>query len=169
MSNQKQNIYLVNENNSKSSLLKNFLLERFDNQINIFMYLSNQSCMRMMHGSVNVVVLDYLNESDKYTKSSIELRKTIKSRFPNVDVIMYNSYEDTALCIEKSQMEQSQFPQKNIKAKNKTIRLFENNISLPIKKLVKEYGIGKMVIIFLATFIGIGLVLAWIMRIINVA
>jgi len=165
METQKLNVYIVDDNKMMAGSLRKYLKNRFGEKTDISLYFSGDSCLKMMHENVNLVILDYyLNEKGKAGKNGVEILKTIKDRFPNTEVIMHTSNEDVAVAIEAMRVGASDYVIKGQNSWNKLQQLVERTVTQPIRSLVAEFGVTKFMGIFVLTFCVMGAVVIWALR-----
>jgi DNA-binding NarL/FixJ family response regulator len=162
METQKLNVYIVDDNKMMAGSLRKYLKNRFDDKIEVSIYFSGDSCMRMMHTHVDLVILDfYLNEKGRSAKNGVEILKQIKDHFPDTEVIMHTSNEDVVVAIEAMQSGARDYVIKGEHSWKKLLLLVEKTITQPIRALVAEFGVTKFVGIFLFTFCVMGAVVIW--------
>ncbi|HEV7231215.1 MAG TPA: response regulator [Bacteroidia bacterium] len=165
METQKLNVYIVDDNKMMAGSLRKYLKNRFGEKVDVSLYFSGDSCLRMMHGHIHLVILDYyLNERGKAGKNGVEILKRIKDRFPETEVIMHTSNEDVAVAIEAMKMGAKDYVVKNEHSWNKLLQLVERTITQPIRALVAEFGVPKFMGIFLFTFFVMGAVVFWALK-----
>ena len=165
METQKLNIYIVDDNKMMAGSLSKYLKTRFGNSIGTSIYFSGESCLKMMHENIHMVILDYyLNEKGKTGKNGVEVLKTIKDKFPNTEVIMHSSNEDVAVAIEAMKIGASDYIIKGTNSWKKLQLLVERTVTQPIRNLVAEFGVPKFMGIFLLTFFTMGAVVIWALR-----
>jgi DNA-binding NtrC family response regulator len=165
METQKLNVYIVDDNKMMAGSLRKYLKNRFGEKAEISLYFSGESCLKMMHENVNMVILDYyLNEKGKASKNGVEILKSIKDRFPNTEVIMHTSNEDVAVAIEAMRVGASDYVVKGQNSWKKLQQLIERTVTQPIRTLVAEFGVTKFMGIFVLTFVVMGAVVIWALR-----
>ena len=159
--NRKHTIYIVDNNKLKAGLLRKYLLNKFENKVNIYIYFSGRSCLRMMNGSVDLVIYDSQNKKGWNAKQGVDILKTIKERFPKTTVVMHTSNDDVTVAIEAMRLGATDYVVKNSWSLMRIVELVENTITQPIRKLVAEFGVPKFVLIFFATFVIMAGVVFW--------
>ena len=165
MENQKLNIYIVDDNKMMAGSLRKYLKGRFEDEANIFIYFSAESCLRMMHENVHLVILDYyLNEKGRSNTNGVDVLQSIKARYPDTEVIMHTSNEDVATAIEAMHSGAKAYVIKNEHSWRRIMYLIERAITQPIRTLVAEFGVPKFMGIFLLTFCVMGALVVWALR-----
>jgi len=165
METQKLNVYIVDDNKMMAGSLRKYIKNRFDDNVEISLYFSGESCLKMMHDHVDLVILDYyLNEKGKTSKNGVEILKQIKDSFPGTEVIMHTSNEDVAVAIEAMQSGAKDYVIKGTHSWQKLLQLVERKITQPIRALVAEFGVPKFMGIFLLTFFVMGAVVIWALK-----
>ncbi len=165
MENQKLNVYIVDDNKMMAGSLRKYLKNRFGDKIDISLYFSGDSAMRMMHEHIHLVILDYyLNEKGKASKNGVEVLKGIKDHFPQTEVIMHTSNEDVAVAIESMRVGAKDYVIKGDRSWKRLQQLIERTVTQPIRTLVAEFGVTKFMGIFVLTFFVMGAVVVWALR-----
>jgi DNA-binding NtrC family response regulator len=153
MKSQKHNIYLLGNNPMKLSALRNFLLHRFNNKINVFLYFSSKSFLRVMHNHVELVILDHLNEKENNPEQGPQILKSIKERFPETKVLIHTSNNDAAIEIESLHAGANNFIVKHNRSWLRIGILTDRVIAQPIKILFAEWGVKKFIGMFILTYL----------------
>ena len=131
-------MYNIDNNKLKAGLLRKYLLSRFGNKVNVYIYFNGRSCLRMMNGSVDLVIYDSQNERGWNAKQGIDILKIIKTRFPKTTVVMHTSNDDVATAIEAMRLGATDYVVKDKWSLMKIVELVEKTITQPIKKLVAD-------------------------------
>ncbi len=159
----KHTLYIVDNNKHVAGTLRRFLLNHFKENLNIKLYFSDKSCLRMMHEDVELVILDQnLNEKGDPSKQSVEFIKIIKERFPQTQVVIHTSSEEVAMAVESMRAGASEYIVKDNKSWFKLEHLVDRMVSQPLRLLVAEFGVAKFIAIFFGVFMlmGVGVVIA---------
>ena len=160
MKTQKYNIYILGNNPSKLADFRNFLMTRFKNKVNVYLYFNNKDFQRRMHSGVDLVILDSLNEEETSPQEASMELKIIKSRFPKTEVIVHTSNDDVAVAVEAMHSGAKDYIVKHDRSWQKIGILADNIIIQPIRALFAEWGVVKFCAIFFVTFCIIGVVTA---------
>lgn len=154
METQSLNLFIVDDNKSMVTALKHYLNNMFGNSVKISTFYTGKSCLEKIDKSTDVVILDYfLND-----ENGNEVLKMIKKRNPKTEVIMLSSNEDISTAVEALQIGARDYVVKNNSAWRTLSGLIHTIITEPLRKMVREYGITKFMIIFFLTFIVMGIV-----------
>ena len=101
MQEQSINVFILNDNVEIAGKLRKYLIKRFGNLLNISLFFSSRSCLRMMNNQIDLVVVDdYLNEGRNNSTSGIEVLKRIKDKNPKTEVIILTSNEDIGTAVD---------------------------------------------------------------------
>lgn len=150
------NLFIVDDNKLTLTDLKFYLQNRFGSDLNISTFTSGEGCLEKLNKNTNIVILDYFLGG----KNGVEILKLIKQKNPDTEVIMLSSNEDMALAIQAFKNGASEYVIKGQGAVKKITKLVYQIVTEPIRILVKEFGVSKIMAIFLFTFATIGLVVA---------
>jgi|GEM_PF-1068317 len=163
-STQLHNIFVVNEDTKKAGMLRKFIKERFQNKVNVYMYFSSKSCLRMIHENVHLVIIDYFNDSKKGNL----LLKDIKALYPNMDVLIHTSNENITTAVDAMKLGASQYIVKNKTSWVRINEMVDNIIAQPLRILLAELGVSKMLGMFLLTFGLMAIVVLCVLKIMGV-
>ncbi|HOZ88515.1 MAG TPA: hypothetical protein PL029_12200, partial [Bacteroidia bacterium] len=79
MENHTLHVYILNDNVETAGKLRKYLRERFGKLLNISLFFSSRSCLKMMDNHVDLVVVDdYLYEGTNHGTPGVEVLKRIK-------------------------------------------------------------------------------------------
>jgi DNA-binding NarL/FixJ family response regulator len=156
----KMNLFIVDDDKLMSITLKGFLEIKFGIDINITIFSSGEDALKKIDDTTNIVILDYLLEG----KNGLEILKLIKEKNPKTEVVMLSSNEDIALAIDSFRAGAKDYIVKGRGSWNQISRLVMRVITKPIRILVKEFGISKYIAIFLMTFVTMGLMVFFILK-----
>jgi DNA-binding NtrC family response regulator len=160
MEKQGLNLYIVDDNISMVTVLKQYLQKRFGEALKISTFYNGESCLKNIKSDTDIVVLDYYMDG----KNGLETLKSIKEINPDTEVIMLSSNEDIGLAIESFKEGASDYIVKGPSAWKKLTDIVNNIFTAPIRMMVREFGVSKFTAIFLMTFITIGLVVAVVLN-----
>jgi two-component system response regulator YesN len=164
---QRLNVFIVDDNRMEANGLRKYLKNRFGNKVRLSIYFDSESCLCMMHGQVNLVVLDYnLNEKGLDSKTGLDVLKTIKLRHPETEVVILTSNEDIGLAIDAITIGAKDFVVKGVGSWQRILAIVDQTVTQPIRFLVTEYGVTKFVGIFLFTFLTMGMVVVLALKLI---
>lgn len=160
MEKQGLNLYIVDDNISMVTVLKQYLQKRFGAGLNISTFYNGESCLKNIKPDTDIVVLDYYMNG----KNGLETLKSIKEKNPKTEVIMLSSNEDIGLAIESYKEGASEYIVKGPSAWKKLVEIVNNIFTAPIRLMVREFGVSKFTAIFLLTFITMGIVVAFVLN-----
>jgi len=153
MRNDAINVYILNDNVEVAGKLRRYLVKRFGNLLNISLFFSSRSCLKMIDNHVDLVVVDdYLYESGNQGTPGIEVLKKIKQEHPQTEVVILASNEDVGLAVDAMRNGARDYIPNKRGAWQRVLMIVDQTIHQPIRYLVAEYGVTVFVIIFLATF-----------------
>jgi DNA-binding NtrC family response regulator len=162
METQGLNLFIVDDNKSMVIALKQYLKNRFGVSLNISTFYDGESCLEKIDNNTNIVILDYFLNG----KNGNEILKSIKEINPKTEVIMLSSNEDIGTAIESFRTGATDYIVKNNSAWAKLGQLVNTIITEPIRAMVREFGVSKFVAIFLLTFVAMGAVVYWVLKLI---
>jgi len=157
---QKLNVFILNDNLEVAGKLRRYLKKRFGNLLNISLFLNSRTCLNMMHGhQVDMVVVDdYLYERGSKGTPGIDVLKQIKDKSPATEVVILTSDENVGLAVEAMRVGVKEYIPNRMGAWHRVQNVIDRRISQPIKYLIAEYGVTKFSIIFLSTFVIMGII-----------
>lgn len=149
MTNQTQNLFIVEDNQENSLKLHQFLEKRFGTIYNIFTYSNAVQALTKVDKNTSVIVLDYGYFGDEGTK----IVNFIKNINEKTKVIILSNNEDIGTVIDSYKLEGDKYllKEKNVKEKlNATI--FEI-IAYPANYLQQRYSLSQAFIYSVFLFI----------------
>lgn len=151
------NLYILNDNVETAGKLRRYLMKRFGNLLNISLFFSSRSCLRMMGSQVHLVVVDdYLNEGGNAGTQGTEVLKKIKDRSPATEVVILTTNEDIGSAVEAMRLGARDYIPNRMGAWQRIQNIIDQTVKQPIRYFVAEYGVNVFVIAFLSTFIAVG-------------
>lgn len=161
MENQGLNLFIVDDNKLMAVALRNYLVGRFGNAINISTFYTGTSALQMVKADTNIVILDYYLEGE----NGNDVLVAIKKINPKTEVIMLSSNENIAIAIDSFRKGATDYVVKGDKAWKKISSLVVNIITYPIRLLVEEFGVNKYLAIFMLVFVVMGSIVYYALRI----
>src|ERR1043165_363362 len=143
------NLYIVDDNISMVTALKQYLHNRFGDGLKISTFYNRDSCLKKVNKDTDIVVLDYYMEG----RNGMDTLKSIKEINPNTEVIMLSSNEDIGMAIQSYREGASEYIVKGPTAWQRLADAINHVFTAPIRMLVREFGVSKFTAIFLMTFI----------------
>ena len=162
MNTQGMNLFIVDDNKLMVTGLTKYLDDRFGKSLNISTFYTGESCLEKIDKNTKFVILDYFLGG----KNGNEILKSIKSINPKTEVIMLTSNEDVGTAIESFRCGASDYLIKNNKVWKEIIPHVNRVITEPIRKMAREYGFSKFTAIFLTTFIVMGAIVFFVLKMI---
>jgi DNA-binding NarL/FixJ family response regulator len=157
--NRNLNVFILNDDVMTAGKLRKYLAHRFGNILNISLFFSSASCIRMIDEQVDLVVVDdYMGTVSKSGRSGVEIVKVIKKQHPNTEVVLLTSNEDIGLKVEALKNGARAVIPNRRGAFQRIRSLIDQSISQPIRYLVAEYGVKTFVFVFFMVWLLIGLV-----------
>lgn len=158
MRNDAINVYILNDNVEVAGKLRRYLVKRFGDLLNISLFFSSRSCLRMIDNHVDLVVVDdYLNDSNGNNGTpGVEVLKRIKQEHPQTEVIILSSNEDIGTAVDAMRNGAREVIPNKRGAWQRVMYIIDQTIHQPIRYLVAEYGVTVFVAIFLTTFVTMG-------------
>jgi two-component system response regulator AtoC len=139
METQTTNIFIVDDNKIMVTALKQYLQNKFGEKVNISVFHDGESCLKMLHKELHVVILDYLMAG----KNGLDVLKSIKITNPKTEVIMLSGNEDMALAIESFRVGAKDYVVKGIHSWERITKSISHLITRPIQFIVKGFGGSK--------------------------
>lgn len=158
---QRTNLFIVDSNKIMVEKLERYLFKRFGTSLNISSFYTGESCLEKIDQHTSFVILAYFFDG----QNGNEILKTIKSINPKTEVIMLTSNEDAATAIESFRAGASDYLIKSDTSWKKILPHVYRVITEPMLRLGREFGLSKFTVIFLATFILMGAVVFFALKI----
>lgn len=99
MATDKRYVFLVDDEPIQNEMLKDYLNERFLYEILTFE--SGEEMLKNMHLNPEIVVLDYhLSAHIPNAKNGVEILKTVKEKYPTVQVIMLSGQDKINVAVD---------------------------------------------------------------------
>jgi len=158
---QKLNLFIVDDDQSMVAALKQYLNNKFGSTITISTFYDGKSCLKQIDEQTHIVLLDYfLND-----ENGLDVLNDIKKINPKTEVIMLSSHEDITTAIESFRKGAKDYIVKGKGSWQKILFRINMIIANPIKAWIREFGIGKFILIFLITFSIMAAVVIWALRV----
>ena len=154
METQKLNLFIVDDNKSMVTVLKQYLQNKFGANIIISTFYDGESCLEKVNKDTHMVILDHFLNG----KNGLEVLKLIKEKSPQTEVVMLTSHEDVATAIESFRAGAKDYVVKGPSSWKKITDIVYTIISAPVRIIVREFGVSKFMAIFLLTFVTMGVV-----------
>ncbi|HKC67402.1 MAG TPA: response regulator [Bacteroidia bacterium] len=148
------NLFIVDDNKSLVTALKQYLQNKFGFSLNISTFNDGESCLQKLKDDTHIVILDHYMEG----KNGVEVLKSIKSINPNTEVIMLSNHADMAIAVESFRAGAIDYVVKGPTSWNKITKHINYIITAPIRLIVKEFRVSKYMAIFMLTFLTMAVV-----------
>ncbi len=153
MTNQTQNLFIVEDDQASAAKLHQFLENRFGTIFNISTFLDATSMLEKVDKNTTIVILDY----DYFGEKGNEILGFIKVINPKTEVIILSSHGDIATAIESYNNGASNFLLKNQRTEKQLSAKIFDIISYPAKYLELRYGFSQFFAYLLFLFVIVGL------------
>lgn len=154
---QKRTIFLVDDEPIQNEMLKDYLSERFVYDIKTFD--NGEDAIKNMHLNPEIIVLDYhLNAHRSDAQNGVEVLKTLKDRYPDVQVIMLSGQDKLEIAVDSMKYGAYDYVIKGETAFSRMENVMNNVSELHITKTVNKAQ--KKVIVFLSVVIGLIILLS---------
>ena len=160
METQGLNLFIVDDNKSMVTALKQYLQNKFGLDIKISTFYDGESCLEKVNKDTHIVILDHFLNG----KNGLEVLKLIKAKSPKTEVIMLSSNEDIALAIDSFRAGAKDYVIKGPSSWKKITKLVSHIITEPIRIIIREFGVSKYMAIFLLTFLTMGIVVLCVLQ-----
>jgi DNA-binding NtrC family response regulator len=127
--NKQRKIFLVDDDSSHNQMLKDHLTSKLN--VNITTFSTGEDCLGNLDQQPSVVVLDYYLDGDrKGAQNGLEVLKKIKSRSPEVEVIMLSGQDKIDIAVETMKHGAFDYVIKNasafLRTQNVLLNIFKN-------------------------------------------
>jgi len=163
MQTQGLNLFIVDDNKSLVTALKQYLHRKFGFSLKISTFNDGESCLQNVNKDTHIVILDHQMEG----KNGIEVLKSIKTINPKTEVIMLSGSTDFDVAVQSFKAGATDYVVKGPRSWHKVTGLVYRMLTAPIKMISKEFGVSKYMAIFLLTFITMGIVVCIALQIIK--
>jgi DNA-binding NtrC family response regulator len=161
MKTQTFNLFIVDDDLTMLSGLRNYLYGKFGNGLTISTFGSGKKALEKIDGDTNIVILDYNLKGE----DGNEVLKSIKSINPKTEVIMLTSNEDIAIAIDSFRKGATDYIIKGkMQSWRKVYSIVLEIVTYPIRLLTKEFGINKYLAIFSTTFLAMALGVYFVLK-----
>jgi DNA-binding NtrC family response regulator len=153
---QSLNTFIINNDPSTISKIRNHLDRKFGKLLKISTFLTGRTALQNMDANTRIVILDNCLAGE----SEADVKKSIKLKNPDTEVIMLSSTEEIASAIHNYCELTPDSPARSERNWKRVSRRIQKILSYPIYLLVREFGVSKFVAIFLMAWLTIGVVVA---------
>lgn len=165
METQSLNVFILNDDVMVAGKLRRYLKKRFGDRLNISLFFSSSSCLRMLNGNVHLVVVDdYLKTSSNTGIAGIDMLHKIKEKDPNAEVVILSSDEDVALAVDAFKFGARNYIRNDRGAWSQLFSIIDQTIQQPIRYLIAEFGVNIFMVVFFTTFALMGVITYFALR-----
>ena len=154
METQIQNLFLLEDNASSSNRIVNFLENRFRNSLRISIFLNNETLLKEVDKNTSIVILDYDLKGEKADGLVLEIKKIN----PKTEVIILSDDKDIGIAIDAFRSGAKSVIINGERSKRELFSVIYKILNYPVRILTERFGINKILAIFIAYFIIIGIV-----------
>lgn len=149
MTNQTQNLFLVEDDQENSLKLHQFLEKRFGSIYNIFTFTNAVQALSKVDKNTSIIVLDY----DYFGDEGNKIVNFIKNINQNTKVIILANNDDISFEIESYQNTTNEFLVKEKGLKKKLNAKIFDIISYPANYIQQRYSVSQAFVYFVFLFI----------------
>ena len=147
------NLFIVDDDSTMVKELRSYLSLRFGSSLAISSFYNGESALRKVDKNTSIVILDYNLKGE----NGSGMLKSIKKINPKTKVIMLTSNENIGIAIDSFRKGASNYVLKGNNAGRKIAALIYRSITYPVRVIVKELRVSKLLAIFLLTFTTMGI------------
>ncbi|MDF2438389.1 MAG: hypothetical protein K0Q95_2765 [Bacteroidota bacterium] len=162
MANQQLNVFIADEDQIMTAALRNDLKQQFGSNINITVYNDGKECLEHMHENVHMVILAYDFKKKNSPVNGVDLLKFIKKKYPLTEVVMHSSNDDIRVILTSIKKGASSYVVKEANSFSHIRSIINRRFTEPIRRIIREFGVKKFVVIFLTIFLVMGIV-CWVL------
>ena len=149
-----QNLFLLESNPLSSNRIVNFLEKKFANALSISTFVNGETLLKKVNADTAIIIIDYDLKGAKADALLLEIKKINA----NTEIIILSSDDDIAKAIDVFRKGAKSFIVKGEKAPRELFSVIYKILNYPVKILVEQFGINKILAIFIAYFFIIGIV-----------
>lgn len=153
MTNQTQNLFIVEDDQTSAAKLHQFLETRFGTIFNIYTFSDATKALEKVDKHTKIVILDY----DYFGEKGNKILEFIKVINPKTEVIILSSHGDIGEAIESYNNGASNYLIKNQKTEKQLSSKIFDIISYPAKYLELRYGFSQFFVYLLFLFVVVGI------------
>lgn len=149
------NLIIIDNDAPLAMGLQSFLKRRFKSGLAITVFSSGDQALTHIDHRTDIVILDH----DLITENGNDILKKIKIVNPLIEIIMLSSNQEVSNVIESFRLGARDYVIKeNTGAWGLVSKIIYKLVVYPVHLLAREFGISKFLVIFIITFLLIGLV-----------
>ena len=153
------NVFILNDDVMVAGKLRRYLKKRFGDRLNISLFFNSKSCLRMLNGNVDLVVVDdYLQDTTHSGIPGVDMLQRIKEKNANTEVVILSSDEDVATALEAMKSGARSYIRNDRSAWHQVLTIIDQTIQQPIRYLMSEFGVNIFMAVFFGTFVILGII-----------
>ena len=160
MATQQLNLFIVEQNRLIAASLKNYLTKKFGTRLNITTFQSTENCLSSLNDNTHVVILDQDFDANRET----DMRRSIRTINPQTEVIMFKNNDEAGIAAELFRKGSRSYVTKNNYLLRSISWLIRKTVTEPIRYVIREFGVPTFVVVFLSTFVIMGLVVYFVLQ-----
>lgn len=150
---QKQDLYILEDNTLSSASLMNFLNKRFNQSLNISIFIDGESLLRKIDTETAIVVLDFDLKGERADKLLLDIKKIN----PTTEVIILSSDDEIGTAIDAYRKGAKSFVHKGKNDLKNIHSIVYRIIYYPVKIIQRFFGFKELLAIFIVEVAYIGL------------
>lgn len=156
------NLFVVDDDESLLTLVKNHLTRKFGADVNVTTFSSGEKCLEQISYETHIVILDYYLKGE----NGLDILQLIKTINPHTEVIMLSNNEDMVAAIEAFKRGAKDYVIKDTTSLKKISELINKKV-VQFKTIVAEPNMQKVAALFFLTFATLAIVVTVIIRYYN--
>lgn len=159
--NKQLNVFIADEDEIVTTSLKNDLKREFGSNLNITVFDDAKECLEKIDDNTHLVILAYDFQKRPGAENGLSILKFIKKTHPLTEVVMHSSNDDIRVILQSLKTGAKEYILKEPGSFSKVKTIIRKRFTEPIHKIITEFGVNKFIIIFLSTFVIMG-VITWL-------
>ncbi len=153
------NLYVVDDDDSLLTLVKNHLTRKFGQDVNVTTFNSGEACLEHINYETHIVILDYYLNGE----NGLDILQMIKTINPHTEVIMLSNNEDMIAAIEAFKRGARDYVIKDTTSLKKISELINKKV-VQFKTIVAEPNMQKFAALLFLTFATLAIVVTAIIK-----
>ncbi|MBC7523965.1 MAG: response regulator [Flavobacterium sp.] len=153
MTNQNQNLFIVDDNQENASKLHQIIEKRFGTIYNIFIYTNAVQALTQVDKNTSIVVLDY----NYFGEDGTKIANLINNINDETKVIILSNNAAIVSEISSYFNRSNDYLETKKEVKKKLNRTFLEIVSYPANYLQMRYGVSRYFIYLVFLFLGVGI------------
>jgi DNA-binding NtrC family response regulator len=149
-----QNLFLLEDNPISSKRIVDFLEKRFTNSLTISTFMNGENLLGKVDEDTAIVIIDYDLKGERAEVLVLEIKKIN----PKTEIIILSGDDKIAMAIDAFRNGAKSVIIKGEKAHRQLFSVVYKILNYPVKILVERFGINKILAIFIAYFLTIGII-----------